>query len=161
MMLTTPIAINRKKPAVGSWPRSFLIFRDLHFTSALVDWATIQKAYCIWLRVSPGRWGWTQVEIPQQTSVFRIDCYWCFWHHWHTILNDPIPIYTVIQHWLLATDSNCIAVDFLLTLQPCSKNRVYLGYGRIGRERARSKDSKIRAILLIAQPNTKRMLRLS
>ena len=35
------------------------------------------------------------------------------------VLNDPVPIYTVVQHWLLATDHHDIAVGLLLGLRPC------------------------------------------
>ena len=36
--------------------------------------------------------------------------------------NDPVPIYTVVQHCLLATDHNRIAVGLSsLSLYPCSK----------------------------------------
>ena len=35
------------------------------------------------------------------------------------ILSDPFPIYSVSQHWLLATDSDRV-VGLLLSLHPCS-----------------------------------------
>ena len=36
------------------------------------------------------------------------------------VLSDPVPIYTVVQHWILAIDCDCIAIGFSLSLHPCS-----------------------------------------
>ena len=37
------------------------------------------------------------------------------------VLSDTVPSYTVVQHWLLATDHDHIAVGLSLSLHPCSK----------------------------------------
>ena len=36
-------------------------------------------------------------------------------------LSNLVPFYIVVQHWLLATDCNCIAVGLSLGLHPFSK----------------------------------------
>ena len=37
------------------------------------------------------------------------------------ILSDPVPIFTGVQHWLLATNRDRIAVGLSLSLYPCIK----------------------------------------
>ena len=37
------------------------------------------------------------------------------------VLSDPVLFDTVVQHWLLATNHDCIAVGLSLSLHPCSK----------------------------------------
>ena len=41
------------------------------------------------------------------------------------IVSDLVPIYTVVEHWLLANDHDCIAVGFSLSLHPCGKFRTF------------------------------------
>ena len=62
-----------KKPAVGSQPRSVLTFQDLRLSSTLLGslptalvtcWTANQVVY--WVSLSPQRWGWILVGIPQQ-----------------------------------------------------------------------------------------------
>ena len=37
------------------------------------------------------------------------------------VLNDPIPFYTAVQHWLMATGLDHTVVGLLLSLHPCNK----------------------------------------
>ena len=73
------------------------------------------------MSVSPEKQGWTRVRIPAQALVsgfIVIDAVNIL-----GIIGDPVPIYqyTVVQHWLLTTDYNHIAVGSSLSLHPCSK----------------------------------------
>ena len=77
----------KKKPAVGSRPGSALTFQNLHLTSTLLGQLYNQVVY--WLSVSSGRWGWTQVGIPQQA----------FFQGWWTKRSGPYPYCC----WTLAT----------------------------------------------------------
>ena len=36
-------------------------------------------------------------------------------------LSNPFPIYTVVQHWLLATNCDCNAIGLLLSRHSCTK----------------------------------------
>ena len=56
-----------------------------------------------WLSVSPGRWGWTQVGIPQQT-FFRVDC--CR----YCALSDPVPFQGRIQELIMKGRRGCTRV---------------------------------------------------
>ena len=62
---------------------------------------------CFGIYWSPGRWGWTRVGIPQQA----------FFQGWllpvlltSGALSDPVLFKTVVRHWLLTIDHDCIAV---------------------------------------------------
>ena len=78
-----------------------------------------QVVYC--LSISPGRWGWTRVGFPQQA----------FFEGWllpaqskSGVLCNPVPFDTVVQRWLLATDSDCIAVGFSFGYSSIRENMV-------------------------------------
>ena len=63
-------------------------------------------------------------------SIDRVDCCQCFSQGCYLsvsvvniigVLSDPVPIYTAVQHWLLATNHDRIATGLSLSLHPCSK----------------------------------------
>ena len=92
---------------LSQWPR----------LDVLAFWAANQVAY--WLSVSPGRWGWIWVGIPQQAFFSGLTVIGAV--NIIGAINDLVPIYTVVQHWLLATNRDCIAVGLSLSLHPCSE----------------------------------------
>ena len=62
------------------------------------------KLSSVQIKHSPERWGWTQVEIPQQ-AFFRVDCcqYW-YWTSGVQHVSNLVLITTVVRCWLLAID---------------------------------------------------------
>ena len=87
---------------MGSWPGSISIFQNISVTSTL-------------LSVSPERWAWTWVGIPQQA----------FFQGWlfpvllaSDALSDPVLFDTVVQHWPLAIDHDHIAVGLSFESPP-------------------------------------------
>ena len=69
-----------------------------------------------WLSVSPGRWGWNRVRIPQQAflqgSLLLVLLT-------SGTLSDLFSVYSVVEHWLLTTECDCITIGLSCSLYPC------------------------------------------
>ena len=117
MVFLQTICISNRKFGISTLFHVYWYSATRHITVTPKSRRTeIANQVVYWLSGGPGRWGWTRVRIPQHAFLQG----WVLWVLLTSVApSDMLFAYTVVEHWILATECECIAFGLSWSLNPC------------------------------------------